>query len=186
MVKVVKVDGSLEEFDKEKIVKSCMKAGAPENIAREIADKIAEKVVEGTTTREIRTMALDLLGKYNPEWRDNWIYYDRIVKKRITYERGKFVEVSKGKLYLGREVRDVGKKGLSDVEEVKGILRELEEDLEHGIPGKTIQSRTYILFMAILRSKKLDKEEKLAAIEELNKFREKHGWKPYQLKRPLT
>ncbi|MEX2703506.1 MAG: hypothetical protein Q6368_010650 [Candidatus Baldrarchaeota archaeon] len=70
-----------------------------------------------------------MLGKRNPEWRDSWKFYDRIVKERITFEKGKFVGVKKGNLYLGREVRDIGEPGLSNVEEVKEILRELEEDI---------------------------------------------------------
>lgn len=185
-VKIVKVDGRSEEFDSQKIVNSCMAAGAPEDVAREIARSVEERAKEGMTTREIREMVLDELGKRNPEWRDNWVFYDRIVKKRVTYERGKFVEVSKGNLYLGRDVKDIGPKGLSHVEEVRGILDELEEDLEHGIPKRTIQSRTYVLFMAVLKSKRMKKEDKLKAVELINEFRKKHGWKPFEIKKPLA
>ncbi len=185
-VKVIKVDGRQEEFDKEKIVNACIAAGAPREIAEKIANEIEKKVYDGMTTREIRELVLELLEKKNPEWRDNWEFFDRIVKKRITYERGKFVEVKQGHLYLGREVRDIGPKGLSNYEEVVGILRELEEDLEHGIPPKKINSRTWVLFMAVLKSKKMSKEDKEKAIKAINEFRERHGWKPYEVKRPIT
>ncbi|MHA1709801.1 MAG: ATP cone domain-containing protein [Candidatus Baldrarchaeia archaeon] len=184
-IKVVKMDGRVEDFNKEKIIAACQNAGASPEVAKEIAEEVSKKVKDGISTREIRTMVLDMLEKRNPEWRDNWEFYDRIVKKRITYERGKFVEVKKGNLYLGREVRDIGEKGLSDLEEVLGILRELEEDLEHGIPRRTIHNRTYVLFMAVLRSKKMKKEDKIKAIEAINEFRKKQGWKPFELKRPI-
>jgi len=185
MVKVIKRDGRKEEFDKNKIIESCMKAGATREAAEEIASKVEKQVKEGTHTAEIRRIVLTELGKKNPEWRDNWVYYDRIVKKRITYDNGKYVEIEKGRLYLGRSVKDVGEKGLSDFEEVKGILRELEEDLEMGIPRKTIHSRTYVLFMAVLRSKKMSKEDKIKSIEAINEFRKKQGWKPFELKKPI-
>ena len=45
----------------------------------------------------------------------------------------KFVVVEKGRLYLGRQVKDIGPKGLSHAEEVKGILAEMDEDLEYGV-----------------------------------------------------
>lgn len=183
--KVVKMDGSLEDFDQAKIERSCVNAGAPLDVAKEIAEEISKKVYDGITTREIRAMVLEELERRNPEWADNWRFYDRIVKNRITFEKGKFVVVEKGSLYLGREVRDVGEKGLSDVEEVKAIVRELKEDLEHGVPSRTIHNRTYVLFMAVLRSRKLDKDEKLKSIEVINEFRKEQGWKPFELKKPL-
>ena len=184
--KVVKIDGKLEDFDPEKIVRSCMAAGVPEDVAKEIAEMVTKKFRDGMTTREIREIILEELEKRNPEWRDNWVFYDRIVKKRITFERGKFIEVRRGHLYLGREVQDIGERGLSSIKEIEGILRELEEDLEHGISPQTIHRRTYVLFMAILKSKKMKKDDKLKAIELLNKFREKHGWKPFEVKRPIS
>ncbi|MGQ4833598.1 MAG: ATP cone domain-containing protein [Candidatus Asgardarchaeia archaeon] len=185
MVKIVKVDGRTEEFDKSKIVKSCMNAGATEKDAREIAELVSKEVKEGTRTTEIRRRVLRELRKRNPEWADNWEFYDRITKGRITYEDGKFIVVDKGHLYLGWQVRDIGPKGLSHSEEVKGILEELEEDLKHGISPRTIQARTYVLFMGVLHSKKMPVEEKKKAIEMINEFRKKHGWKPFELKKPL-
>jgi hypothetical protein len=183
--KVVKMDGSLEDFDQAKIERSCVNAGAPPEVAREIAEEVSRRAYDGISTREIRAMVLEELEKRNPEWADNWRFYDRIVKNRITFEKGKFVVVEKGSLYLGREVRDVGERGLSDVEEVKAIVRELKEDLERGIPRRTIHNRTYVLFMAVLKSKKLDKHEKLRSIDAINEFRKGLGWKPFELKKPL-
>ncbi|RLE71800.1 MAG: ATP-binding protein, partial [Thermoprotei archaeon] len=77
MVKIIKVDGSSEEFDKNKIIQSCIKAGATEEAAREIADEVEKKVKEGTRTTQIRRMVLKRLRAKNPEWADNWEFYDR-------------------------------------------------------------------------------------------------------------
>ena len=184
-VKVVKMSGKLEDFDKNKIVKSIEATGAPKEVAEEIADKVEEWVEDGKSTREIRRKVLTMLEEKNPEWADNWKFYDRVMKGRITFEGGKFVVVNKGHLYLGREVKDIGPKGLSNVEEVEGILRELEEDLEHGIPEKTINSRTFVLYMAVLKSKKMKKKDKEKAIELINEFRKKLGWKPFEPKKPI-
>ena len=40
--------------------------------------------------------------------------------------------------------------------------------------------------MGVLKSRKMSVEEKKKAIELINKWREKHGWKPYILKREIT
>jgi len=184
-IRVVKMDGSLEDFDPSKIERACIAAGATEQAAREIAEEVSSRVTDGTSTRQIRAMVLEELERRDPQWADNWKFYDRIVKGRITYEGGKFVVVEKGHLYLGREVRDVGKPGLDSAEEVASILRELEEDLEHGISRRTINARTRVLFLAVLRSKRMSRGEKLKAIELINEFRKKLGWKPFELKKPL-
>ncbi len=184
-IKVVKVDGRTEDFDKEKIVKACVNAGAPEDIARQIADEVEAKAKDGIPTTEIRRMVLIRLREKCPEAAESWEFYDRIVKGRITFENGKFVVVEKGKVYLGWQVKDIEPPGLSHAEEVAGILREMEEDLEHGVPRRTINARCYALFMGVLKSKKMSKEDKKKAIEMINAWREKHGWKPYKLKRPL-
>ncbi|HDI75539.1 MAG: ATP-binding protein [Thermoprotei archaeon] len=186
MVKIVKRDGRVEDFVKEKIVVSCYKAGAPLDVAREIADEVEKKIHEGMSTDEIRELVLKELERRNPEWRGNFELYDILVKGRVTYEKGKYMVVPKGHpLYLGTQVADIGRKGLSDVREVESILKQLEEDLQHGISRATIHRRTYILFLAVLRTRKMDKESKLKAIEAINKFREKLGWRPFKIKRPL-
>ena len=75
---------------------------------------------------------------------------------------------------------------MSSSEEVEGILHELEEDLKYGVSKATINARLYALFMGVLKSKHMSKEEKEKSIELVNKFWEKLGWKPYELKRPLS
>ncbi len=87
---VVKRDGSKEEFAYEKIVVSCLKAGAPLDIARKIAKiveaKILESGAEEVTARDLTRMVLGLLRKENEEWYRNWVVFDRAVKRRRTEE----------------------------------------------------------------------------------------------------
>jgi len=105
-------------------------------------------------------------------------------KRKPTYEGGRIILVTTP-VYLDRQVADKPPKGLSHVSEVRGILKEMDEDLKHGVSPKTIHSRSRILFLAILRSSKLSKDEKKKAIKYLNDWREKHGWKPFELQKPL-
>lgn len=83
---VVKRDGRKEEFAYEKIVVSCMKAGAPLDIARKIAKIVEAKILESNiqeiSTKDLMKMVLELLKKENEEWYKNWIIFDRAVKKR--------------------------------------------------------------------------------------------------------
>ena len=185
MVKIVKRDGRLEEFDKEKVYRSCLDAGAPEEIARDIAEEVAGKVREGSTTDEIRRMVLSRLSQSAPDAAEAWRFYDRVFKGRITFEDGKAMVVEKGHLYLGRQVKDIGPKGLTHSKEVEEILAELGEDLRYGVLRRTINARLYALFMGVLKSEHMPREEKLKSIELINAFREKLGWKPYRLKRPI-
>ncbi|MEM1873452.1 MAG: ATP cone domain-containing protein [Acidilobaceae archaeon] len=87
-ITVLKRDGRQEEFVPEKIVVSCMKAGAPPDVARKIAKIVEARLLEaGATTveaRDLTRMILDLLRKENEEWYRNWIVFDRAVKRRKT------------------------------------------------------------------------------------------------------
>ncbi len=184
---IIKMDGTAQPYDREKLVESIIKAGASKKTAEKIADIVEKEIADRkeVTTRTIRSIVLRELRKRDPKAWDNWVFYDRIVKNRITYERGKFVVIEKGSLYLGREVRDIGKPGLSDIEEVAAIIRELQEDYDHGVPKRTINARTWVLFMAVLKSKHMDPETKKKAINMINDFRAKFGWKPFVPKKPI-
>ncbi len=87
---VIKRDGSKEELIPEKIVVSCLKAGAPINIARKIAKiveaKLLEQNVNEVSAKDLTKMILNLLKKENEEWYRNWIVFDRAVKRRRTEE----------------------------------------------------------------------------------------------------
>ena len=85
---IVKRDGTKEEFIPEKIVVSCLKAGATYESAKKIAKiiegKLLEQNVKEVTAKELTKMTLDLLKKENEEWYRNWIIFDKAVKRRDT------------------------------------------------------------------------------------------------------
>jgi len=67
-INILKATGVTERFDKKKIEKTCLRAGASKQFAREIANKIKEKIYEGISTKEILKLILNLL-KGKPEVR---------------------------------------------------------------------------------------------------------------------
>ncbi|HZD43806.1 MAG TPA: ATP cone domain-containing protein [Methanomicrobiales archaeon] len=79
---VVKMDGQREPFVKEKIAVSAMKAGAIPDEARAIADEVESGARDAMSTREIRDQVLRKLRDRNPQWEQNWLVYDRAVKRR--------------------------------------------------------------------------------------------------------
>jgi len=84
MMIIKKRDGKKEQFIPEKIVVSSLKAGAPAEVAREIAEKIEAQLsdLNEMSTTELRVMILKMLSEKNPEWKENWLAYDKSVKKR--------------------------------------------------------------------------------------------------------
>ncbi|MDN7025838.1 ATPase [Methanoculleus sp. FWC-SCC1] len=86
MVSVVKRDGRREEFVPEKIVVSAVKAGAPPDEARRIAQAVERVVHEEISTEEVRRRVLEQLRGRNVRWEQNWLVYDRAIKKRETQE----------------------------------------------------------------------------------------------------
>jgi len=88
MVRVIKRDGREEEFIPEKVVVSCLKAGATPQAARKIAKiiegRILDKSLEKITAKELTAWILQLLKRENEEWYRNWIIFDRAVKRRET------------------------------------------------------------------------------------------------------
>jgi len=99
-------------------------------------------------------------------------------KGRPTVEGGRIVYIPpREHVYLGRDVKDVGKKGLDRLSEVREILRELEKDAKI-ISPRIIQARTHILWLAVKRDSDFTEEQRRKAIKMINDFRKKHGWKP--------
>ncbi len=62
---VTKSSGTTEEFDIGKLVNSLVRSGAPEAIARDIADKVSIQVTHSMHTRHIFRIAKKLLRQYN-------------------------------------------------------------------------------------------------------------------------
>ncbi len=84
--KVVKRDGSEEDFIIEKIIVSILKTGAPIDAARRIARKIECQFmdVDKVTAKDLTKAILMELKKANEDWYRNWIVFDRAVKRRLT------------------------------------------------------------------------------------------------------
>lgn len=66
---VIKANGSRQLFDKEKIVKTCLRMGASRQVAYEVAAKIESRLYEGITTARILQMIFRFLPKYKPATR---------------------------------------------------------------------------------------------------------------------
>jgi len=66
MIHITKASGDKEIFDKKKIQRTVLKAGASKQFASDVANKVEKKIHEGMTTKKILTATLDLL-KDKPE-----------------------------------------------------------------------------------------------------------------------
>jgi hypothetical protein len=62
-----KFDGSKQQFDRNRIVHTCLRNGASEETATRIADRIARDLYEGMTTKEILELVWTYLGRHHPE-----------------------------------------------------------------------------------------------------------------------
>jgi hypothetical protein len=63
---VTKFDGTKQMFDREKVVKTCLRMGAPREVAEVIAEKIETNIHDGTETRKILQMIFRELRRYEP------------------------------------------------------------------------------------------------------------------------
>jgi len=84
VTRVKKRDGTVEGFSADKIAKSAMKAGAPELLARKIAEdaKTSPDLKDETSTANIRAFVLVRLQKENLAWDHAWREYEFSVKHR--------------------------------------------------------------------------------------------------------
>ncbi|AFH42567.1 ATPase [Fervidicoccus fontis] len=85
-ISVLKRNGEKEEFMPEKIIVSLVKTGATPEVARKIAKiiegRLLERGVSEIATKDLMKEVLELLKKENEEWYNNWLVFDRAVKKR--------------------------------------------------------------------------------------------------------
>lgn len=65
-VMVKKADGSMQRFSKVKIVMTCLRSGANQEIAEQIAEKIEAKAYNGIETEEILEIIFRHLRKHRP------------------------------------------------------------------------------------------------------------------------
>jgi hypothetical protein len=63
---VKKADGTKQLFDKEKIVRTCLRMGATRAVAESIAEEIEAMVYDGIETKEILQMIFRKVGKHRP------------------------------------------------------------------------------------------------------------------------
>ena len=63
---VIKADGNRQLFDREKVVKTCLRMGASRKIADEVAEKVEKRLYDGIPTSKILQMTFSLLRKYKP------------------------------------------------------------------------------------------------------------------------
>ncbi len=63
---VVKASGETEKFEPDKIKRTCLRAGASEELADKIVREVTKKVRDGTSTKEILEITLRLLRKEKP------------------------------------------------------------------------------------------------------------------------
>lgn len=63
---VTKADGTKQLFDREKVIKTCLRMGATREIAERIVEKIEIKIYDGIETRKILNMIFRQLRKYRP------------------------------------------------------------------------------------------------------------------------
>jgi len=67
MIFVTKFDGSEQPFDKQKIVRTCLRMHASPDQAQAVANKIEKKLYDGMPTKEIMRMIFSYLKEYRPE-----------------------------------------------------------------------------------------------------------------------
>ena len=61
---VTKADGSRQQFDRDKIVATCMRMGASRNEAEEIAGKIESRIYDGMPTTKVLQMIFQFIKKF--------------------------------------------------------------------------------------------------------------------------
>jgi hypothetical protein len=68
---VIKADGTKQLFEKEKIVRTCLRMGASQEVAEAVAEKIERKAHEGIKSKQILNMIFRHLARYHEEVRSH-------------------------------------------------------------------------------------------------------------------
>jgi hypothetical protein len=64
---VRKFDGSKQEFDRNRIIHTCLRNGASNETAIKIANRVEDEAYEGMRTKEILDLIWEYLGEHHPE-----------------------------------------------------------------------------------------------------------------------
>jgi transcriptional regulator NrdR family protein len=83
VIVLVKVRKRPEHFDKAKLKKSMKKAGAKETHARKVANEIAAKVKEGTTTEQIWRWVIVELRRLDRKAAETYRTYRTRMRKTV-------------------------------------------------------------------------------------------------------
>jgi len=67
MVFVTKIDGSRRPFEREKVMRTCLRLHASRETAEAVADKVESKLYDGVSTKEILRMIYRYLAEYRPQ-----------------------------------------------------------------------------------------------------------------------
>ena len=65
-VLVKKADGSMQLFDREKVVRTCLRMGANKQVAYEVAEKVERRLYDGISTAKILQMIFQFMRKHKP------------------------------------------------------------------------------------------------------------------------
>lgn len=66
VVFVTKADGSKQLFEKEKVVRTCLRLGASPQVAHDVANKVERRLYDGISTRLILGMIFRFMRKHQP------------------------------------------------------------------------------------------------------------------------
>ncbi|MBO8181476.1 MAG: restriction endonuclease [Archaeoglobus sp.] len=61
---ILKRDGRREKFRRDKIIRTCRRAGASEKTARKVAEEVERKIYDGITTDKVLALVIELLNEY--------------------------------------------------------------------------------------------------------------------------
>jgi transcriptional regulator NrdR family protein len=78
---IVKKGGDREPFQPEKIVKSCIKAGASKELAEKVAEEVSTIAYVQMPTEEIGAAVVDLLKRFDPKAAKSYAEYEKKKKK---------------------------------------------------------------------------------------------------------
>ena len=63
---VKKADGSLQPFDREKVVRTCLRMGANRQVAYEVAERVERKLYNGIPTAQVLRIIFKLMRRHKP------------------------------------------------------------------------------------------------------------------------
>ena len=112
---------------------------------------------------------------------DSFTLFKNLRLNALTLEDGEITDISLGEIYLGRDVEDIGEKGISHLKEIGDILYEMELDKKI-LPIGELTLRLNKLAVRISEGKGEFKkqENKMKGIALINKFRRSIGLHPIE------